>query len=197
MTINETDILTLTDDIIGWSRASVKDYQKLNDSIGAQILELCKNNQKGRAPQKGANAPFNFTEGWFRNSGLYDLNEYCQKKIIDRFISDKCNWNKSKLQREASKYKLWMDMEDTAESNLHDRSFLKDIVEMIHNGIFHSMEQLKRKVESFLRANPPSPKKPIMSFEARSICGMRFRIKPGGVHIVDTWQLISWNPKEG
>jgi len=28
---------------------------------------------KGRADKKSANAEFDFTEGWFRTSGLYDL----------------------------------------------------------------------------------------------------------------------------
>ena len=31
---------------------------------GANILEIAKNHQQGRAPENGAIAPFNFTEGW-------------------------------------------------------------------------------------------------------------------------------------
>jgi len=46
----------------------------VND-LSAVILELAKGHQKGRADSESANAYFNFTEGWFRNSGLYDLNE--------------------------------------------------------------------------------------------------------------------------
>ncbi|WP_407356033.1 hypothetical protein [Methanolobus sp. WCC5] len=58
---------------IGWSREKVKDIVKLETSIGADILNLAKEHQEGRAPSIGASAPFNFTEGWFRNSGLYEL----------------------------------------------------------------------------------------------------------------------------
>jgi len=36
-----------------------------------------KQHQEGRAPTNGANVPtFNFTEGWFRTSGLYDLSVF-------------------------------------------------------------------------------------------------------------------------
>jgi len=59
---------------------------KIISDIGADILEKCKANQIGRAPTNGACAPFNFTEGWFRTSGLYELNEYYQTNTIDKFI---------------------------------------------------------------------------------------------------------------
>ena len=58
---------------IGWSRDNVKNYQRLIDSIGTNLIVLAKQHQKGRVPSEGTNVPtFNFTEGWFRNSGLYD-----------------------------------------------------------------------------------------------------------------------------
>jgi len=54
--------------------------------FGANILDLCKLHQDGRAPKKGANAPFDFTEGWFRTSGLYDLNPFYQMDCLRNFI---------------------------------------------------------------------------------------------------------------
>jgi ParB-like chromosome segregation protein Spo0J len=84
---------------IGWSREQVKDYIKLINSIGANILEIAKNNQIGRAPQIGAIAPFNFTEGWFRNSGLYELftkEEYkgLEKSLLEEGCRDALvTWN--------------------------------------------------------------------------------------------------------
>ena len=79
---------------IGWSREKVRDYYSLLNVIGANILDMAKIVQKGRAPEKGANAPMhNFTEGWFRNSGLYQLDELYQELLIDSFIVDKCKWN--------------------------------------------------------------------------------------------------------
>jgi len=72
---------------IGWSRVSVKNHQKLTEAIGTHILEQAKENQKGRVPSNGTNVPTNnFTEGWFRNSGLYDLNEKYQEQLMNDFI---------------------------------------------------------------------------------------------------------------
>jgi len=50
---------------IGWSREQVKNYIKLINSIGTNIIEIAKNNQQGRVPQNGTIVPFDFTEGWF------------------------------------------------------------------------------------------------------------------------------------
>lgn len=57
-----------------------------------------KEHQKGRAPTIGAFAPtIDFTEGWFRSSGLYDLEEKYQTKFMNSFIDEKLNWNKAKV----------------------------------------------------------------------------------------------------
>jgi len=59
---------------IGWSRSMVKQYQKLLNDIGTIIFNFCKLHQEGRVPKDGTNVPFDFTEGWFRDSGLnYNL----------------------------------------------------------------------------------------------------------------------------
>jgi hypothetical protein len=61
----------------------VRNHVTLRSKIGAEILFLAKTFQAGRAPSNGANAPKNersvttcdFTEWWFRSSGLYDLRD--------------------------------------------------------------------------------------------------------------------------
>ena len=66
---------------IGWSREKVKNHVTLRSKIGAEILILAKTFQEGRVPNFGTFAPKNergittcdFTEGWFRTSGLYEL----------------------------------------------------------------------------------------------------------------------------
>jgi hypothetical protein len=37
------------------------------------ILDLARHHQEGRGNEDLPNGNFNFTEGWFRNSGLYEL----------------------------------------------------------------------------------------------------------------------------
>lgn len=60
-------------DRIGWSREQIKNYVTILNNIGTQILDCARKHQDGRVPENGTIVPFNFTEGWFRNSGLYDL----------------------------------------------------------------------------------------------------------------------------
>ena len=59
---------------IGWSRTAVQDYLRILDKVDAKVLDLAQKHQKDRASMNDANAPmFDFTEGWFRTSGIYDL----------------------------------------------------------------------------------------------------------------------------
>ncbi|MFL2131988.1 hypothetical protein [Ruoffia sp. FAM 20858] len=67
---------------IGWSRDKTKNHQRLLSEVGTNILEKAKSLQIGRVPSFGTNVAFNFTEGWFRNSGLYDLNEKYQERLM-------------------------------------------------------------------------------------------------------------------
>ena len=66
---------------IGWSREKIKNHVTLRSRIGTEILILAKSFQSGRVPDFGTNVPKNersvtacdFTEWWFRTSGLYEL----------------------------------------------------------------------------------------------------------------------------
>lgn len=136
-------------DKIGWTREKIRDHIKIIKSIGAQNLDLCKINQKGRAPKDGANATFDFTEGWFRTSGLYDLCEKYQRRCLQEFIDEKCNWSKNKLQKETSKYKLWQELFENAKDQLHDQQNLEKIKELIENDTFKNINQLKEKINDF------------------------------------------------
>lgn len=59
---------------IGWSRGKANQFQMILENIDTDIIKLTKGKQNGRGAK---DAPFgaNFTEGWFRNSGLYDLKD--------------------------------------------------------------------------------------------------------------------------
>lgn len=58
---------------ISWSENKVKQYNVVLNQIVTQTLEKTKQHQKGRVTSDVAIATKNFTEGRFRNSGLYDL----------------------------------------------------------------------------------------------------------------------------
>lgn len=134
-------------EVIGVGEGTVKQHSMLINRIVTPVLDSCKSQQKGRVTEEVTPVSFDFTEGWFRTSGLYDLTGEFQERLINEFKADKFNWNKSKVQQTAAKYKLWQDMIATAESELQDKDMIPEIVAMIKNGAFNSIEQLRRKIQ--------------------------------------------------
>jgi DNA modification methylase len=133
-------------EILKIDRSYIPRFNNIGNKIVTQVLDKCKLIQEGRVTNNVTSVTFNFTEGWFRNSGLYELNEHYQNKIIDRFIQDKCNWNNSKVQQETSKYKLYIEMIQYAENNIQDRSKLDDVISIINNDTYKSINQLIDKI---------------------------------------------------
>ena len=133
-------------EILKIDRSYVPRFNNIVNKIVTQVLDKCKSIQAGRVTNNVTDVTFNFTEGWFRNSGLYELNEHYQNKIIDRFIIDKCNWNNSKVQQETAKYKLYIEMVQYAENNIQDRSKLEDVISIINNDTYKSLNQLIDKI---------------------------------------------------
>jgi site-specific DNA-methyltransferase (adenine-specific) len=89
-------------DKLGWSETKAKDHSALLNKIVADVLELAREHQEGRATAKVASATF--TEYWFRNSGLYDLNregideyampdedepKHAQMRVMEWFVDEK------------------------------------------------------------------------------------------------------------
>jgi len=66
-------------DRIGWSENKVKQYSAVLNNVVTQVLDLAREYQEGRVTDKVTNVTFNFTEGWFRNSGLYELYQEADK----------------------------------------------------------------------------------------------------------------------
>ena len=75
----------------GISRDYVANFVAIATNIHPSIYNMLKSHQKNRGDQE---PQFEFTEGWFRNSGLYGLSEKRQKQFFDIF------WSLSKEERE-------------------------------------------------------------------------------------------------
>ncbi|MBF0397975.1 MAG: helix-turn-helix domain-containing protein [Desulfobacterales bacterium] len=58
---------------IGWTRVNINHHLILLNKIDTEFLKLAIQYQKGRVSENDTNVSFNFTEGWFRESGLYQL----------------------------------------------------------------------------------------------------------------------------
>jgi DNA-binding transcriptional MerR regulator len=148
---------------IGWSSEKVMQYSALLGNILTRILDLCRQYQKGRVSEKLTGVSFDFTEGWFRTSGLYDLKPVIyqiieeekpvnyetnfQEKVIKNFIKDNCKWNKTKLQQETAKYKLWTEFIEISMDKLADLYNMEIIYNLIVNDTFKIKEVLLKKIE--------------------------------------------------
>jgi DNA modification methylase len=107
---------------------------------------LCKQCQNGRVSENLTSVTFDFSEGWFRTSGLYDLTEQYQLKLFDSFKTDKFNWNKSKVQSESAKYKRWQEFICYAENKLLTNEDLPLVTKLIENDTFKTIDQLQDKL---------------------------------------------------
>jgi len=59
----------------------------LVDKVDTQVLKLALSHQTDRVSANDTSVSFKFTEGWFRDSGLYDLNEdYQQTAMVKRLV---------------------------------------------------------------------------------------------------------------
>jgi site-specific DNA-methyltransferase (adenine-specific) len=145
---------------INWSRDKVKDHCRLLDGVGAKILELALEHQECGAPQNGANAPFfNFTEGWFRNSGIYELkdnekeeSEEYQLAFLRWFIDEEeCKAASSKIKAKAQYFKSIREQlkvirfELSPETNGIDR---ENLIAAVKRGEYAETEQLRRVISN-------------------------------------------------
>lgn len=102
--LTQAEIAEVLDDgFEGWSEAKVKQYSALLGNVVTEVLELARSHQRGRVTDEVTSVTFNFTEGWFRNSGLYELDsewdgKHAQLYFMEWFCEDQnCDVAKNKL----------------------------------------------------------------------------------------------------
>jgi len=134
-------------DTIGLTESNVKKHSALSHNIVTDILTLCKTNQTGRVTDRVTTVTFDFSLDWFSTSGLYDLTAEFQERLINEFIADKFNWNKTKVQQTSAKYKLWQEMIEHTISYLQDQDKIPEVIAMIKNGTFKTMDAIKKKID--------------------------------------------------
>jgi DNA modification methylase len=90
---------------IGWSRTMVSDYMAVN-KIDDEVLALAKKHQKERTSNNDEDSSFNFTQYWFRTSGIYDLDEENQLEFMEWFTkTKKCKAGKRQVQKKTESLK--------------------------------------------------------------------------------------------
>ncbi|MFZ2035420.1 MAG: hypothetical protein WAU62_00700 [Dehalococcoidales bacterium] len=61
----------------------------LTGSVVPEVLKMANEHQQGRGTSiVPSGTLFNFTEGWFRDSGLYELNSEYQARFIEGIVPD-------------------------------------------------------------------------------------------------------------
>ena len=117
-----------------------------SDNVVTQILDLAKRYQQGRVTGDVTHDTFPFTEGWFRNSGIYRLWPEYQQALMQGFITDRFNWSREKVQREAAKYERWQTFIQIARDELADTADLDEVIRLIEADTFRSEAQLRQKI---------------------------------------------------
>lgn len=130
---------------IGWTLDTTKKYNTVFNVV-PEVLEKAKSRQKGRGTGNVPNGTFNFTVGWFRESGIYELKPEYQKQLMQRFIKDKCKWNNQKVKTETAKYKAWQEWATIAKDELANLEDLPTVVQLIENNSFRTESQLLSKI---------------------------------------------------
>lgn len=84
---------------IGWGRGKVNQFVMLLENVDTAILDSARTHQKGRVSADDTSvSTFNFTEGWFRTSGIYDLDAERQQDFAEWFIEEKnCKPSKNQV----------------------------------------------------------------------------------------------------
>jgi len=135
---------------LDWSREKVAYHQAIIKNIVTEVLGSAKDHQEGRVTNDVTDVT-NFTEGWFRTSGIYDLEQKdSQLEFIKWFIKDKnCNAAKKKAKKKSQKMalrdwglkhiekKLSPEAKDNEEDNLLDN---------LKRGLYKSKDDIKKAV---------------------------------------------------
>ncbi len=131
---------------IGWSRMAVNHYTRLADGVDTTVLDLARRHQEGRVSEDDTTVTFRFTERWFRDSGIYRLWSEYQQALMQGFITDRFNWSREKVQREAAKYERWQTFIQIARDELADTADLDEVIRLIEADTFRSEAQLRQKI---------------------------------------------------
>lgn len=114
----------LDDGFESWSGSKVKNHARLLREIRTEVLDLARSQQKGRVRSERTNVRFDFTEGWFRTSGLYELDtewneKHAQMRFMEWFVSDQnCDVSKGKIERKVEGLVRIQDHLETLEQDL-------------------------------------------------------------------------------
>jgi DNA modification methylase len=117
---------------LGWSESKVKQYSALLSKIVTDVLELACSHQNGRVTSEVTSVTF--TEGWFRTSGLYNLNrdgveqyalpgedepKHAQMRVMEWFVDDQnCDATKSAVGRKVEDVAAVCEQLDTLAEQL-------------------------------------------------------------------------------
>lgn len=132
-------------ELVGWSRESVAYHSALSEKVVTEVLNLAKAHQKGRVTEKVTIVTFEFTEGWFRNSGIYALEPGNQMALMEFVIAEKFPKN-SKVSDYAAKLLLNQQAISVAKETLIAGADNSGIIENISRGLYKTLDQVRNAI---------------------------------------------------
>lgn len=133
---------------IDWSRGKVSQHFVLIEKIATQVVNKSKQHQEGRVAENATNVA-SFTEGWFRNSGLYNLNETYQVKLMNWFIDErKCKQSGNQVKQKVESLLEIQNQLEYVEENLQLNEKKDELIKAVSSGEYTN-ERLKEVIERY------------------------------------------------
>ena len=131
--------------ILKCSQDYIQRISTLSLKMTDEILKKFKDIERGFVKLKVD--AVSFSEYWFRESGLYKLNNEYQEYFYNEIINDKVNINNKKMIKNLSaKLMLWQDLIEIAKEKLVNEDDFKSLVDLIENDNFKNEGQLLSKI---------------------------------------------------
>ena len=145
-------------DRLGWSRSQIAQYSAILNGVVTGVLDFARSHEKGRVTKDVTSVKF--TEWWFRNSGLYDLNregidswgdKHAQMRVMEWFLDEKAGdaSNNQVQQKCGDLLEICQQLDtlsDTLDAGVEDATREKLRQEITSRGFTH--ETLARSIEN-------------------------------------------------
>jgi len=147
---------------IGWSRKQVSDYVRLLDNVAPEVSGLARAHRDGRGAENAPNGAM-FTEGWFRNSGIYELQPEYQRRLMEWFIEEqKCKPAPKMVQKQAEYLKGIQEQAALVETELASEIDRAELLAAVNRGEYTT----KRLQEVINRLNEGAKNRALFGVDA-------------------------------
>lgn len=148
---------------IGWSEVQVKQYSRLLGNVVTEVREVARQHQAEDVTTGVTSVTFAFTEGWFRNSGIYDLEPEYQMRFMRWFLEEqKANVANKKLVEYAAQLREIQEQTKIVEAQLQDEEAKPGLLAAVNRGEYTT----RRLQEVIARLNEKAKNRALFGVDA-------------------------------